>query len=95
MICYLDDILVTGHSTKEHFRNLEKVLCRLKEHGVKLKKGKCVFFQESVEYLGHVVDAQGVRTSPKKVQMCPDHRTFKSCGHSSDLSTTMPNSYVT
>ena len=38
VICYLDDILVTGHSTDEHLRNLEEVLRRLKEHGIKLKK---------------------------------------------------------
>ena len=68
VICYLDDILITGKSEGEHIKNLEEVLKRFKEHGITLKKDKCVFFQKSVEYLGRVVDAQGIRTSERKVQ---------------------------
>ena len=36
------------------------------------KREKCSFYQESVEYLGHHVDASGVHTSPKKVQTIQD-----------------------
>ena len=68
VICYLDDILITGKSEGEHIKNLEEVLKRFKEHGITLKKDKCVFVQKSVEYLGRVVDAQGIRTSERKVQ---------------------------
>ena len=71
-ICYLDDILVTGRSDAEHLKNLEEVLKRLEEYGIHLKRGKCSFYQESVEYLGHHVDATGVHTSPKKVQASRD-----------------------
>ena len=67
-ICYLDDILVTGRSDKEHLRNLEEVLSRLRKYGIRLKEDKCQFLQDSVEYLGHQVDAEGVHTSPKKVE---------------------------
>ena len=67
-ICYLDDILVTGRSDKEHLRNLEEVLSRLRKYGICLKEDKCQFLQDSVEYLGHQVDAEGVHTSPKKVE---------------------------
>ena len=68
MICYLDDILVTGHSRAEHLQNLKEVFCRLEKHGIRLKKDKCNFLQISVEYLGHRIDAQGVGTSETKVQ---------------------------
>ena len=67
-ICYLDDILVTGRSDKEHLQNLEEVLSRLRKYGIRLKEDKCHFLQDSVEYLGHQVDAEGVYTSPKKVK---------------------------
>ena len=38
VICYLDDILVTGRSPAEHLQNLEEVFRGLKEHGICLKK---------------------------------------------------------
>ena len=56
VLCYLDDILITGLSEKEHLQNLEEVLKRLQQHGIKVKANKCVFDQDSVEYLGHVID---------------------------------------
>ena len=68
VICYLDDILVTGRTESEHTKNLEEVLCRLQEHGVRLKREKCCFYKTSVEYLGHSIDAKGVHTTKSKVK---------------------------
>ena len=68
VICYLDDILVTGATETEHLKNLEEVLRRLRDSGVTLKREKCAFFEESVEYLGRVVDAKGIHTSCRKLQ---------------------------
>ena len=68
VIGYLDDILITAHSDEEHLGNLEEVLRCLKEPGISLHRDKCHFMQNSIEYLGQVVDANGVRTSHKKVQ---------------------------
>ena len=34
VVCYLDDILVTGESAAEHAANLEEVLKRLRDHGL-------------------------------------------------------------
>ena len=59
---------LTGSTEEEHLRNLEEVLKRLQCHGVKLKTSKCQFLQDSVEYLGHRVDASGVSTTAKKVE---------------------------
>lgn len=60
VICYLDDILITGQNTETHMTNLEKVLKTLKSHHLRVNKEKCAFFQRSVAYLGHVIDAQGI-----------------------------------
>lgn len=49
--CYLDDILVTGKTKREHFRNLEAVLSRLQERGVRIRRDKCSFFQRELRYL--------------------------------------------
>ena len=75
VICYLDDILITGASDTDHLTNLEEVLRRLQEEGMRLQKDKCKFFQESVEYLGHHIDSQGIHTSEKKVKAILDAPT--------------------
>jgi len=48
VIVYIDDILVSGASEAEHLVVLRKVLSRLKEAGLRLKKHKCVFMTTSV-----------------------------------------------
>eukprot|EP00731_Ephydatia_muelleri_P013071 Em0007g381a len=59
-VCYIDDILITGDSEDEHLKNLELVLGRLKTHGITVRKSKCVFMANSVEFLGHRIDAEGM-----------------------------------
>ena len=65
--CYIDDILVTGADDDEHFHNLEEVLVRLRNYGIRVKSSKCSFFQGSVEYLGHKITSEGLHTTTKKV----------------------------
>ena len=65
---YIDDILVTGQDEQEHLDHLDEVLRRLKEAGMRLKKEKCRFLLPSVDYLGHTISAEGLRTSDTKVE---------------------------
>ena len=65
---YLDDILVTGTSEAEHLAILDKVLSRLEEAGLRLKRNKCAFILPSVEYLGHKIPAEGLQSSGEKVR---------------------------
>ncbi|KAL5515638.1 hypothetical protein EMCRGX_G000833 [Ephydatia muelleri] len=69
VVCYQDDILVTGKEIDEHLKNLERVFGRLKEFGLRLRLTKCKFLKESVEYLGHVISRNGICTSPKKIEV--------------------------
>ena len=64
---YLDDILITGQTQDEHMNNLDVVLTGLKERGVRLKKEKCKFVRDSVEFLGHRTDVQGTHKLEKRV----------------------------
>ena len=68
VICYIDDILITGKTQAEHMKNLAAVLQRLREHGLRVKKEKCEFLQPSVEYLGHKIDAKGLHALESKVE---------------------------
>ena len=68
MSCYLDDILVTGKTQADHLKVLEEVFRRLQSEGMSIKRSKCSFMCNKVQYLGHIVDAQGIHTSPDKVK---------------------------
>jgi len=67
-ICYLNDILVTSKTDKEHLQNLEEVFKRLQQNGLQVKPEKCKFMKPSVEYLGHRIDASGIHTTTQKVE---------------------------
>jgi len=69
VFCYLDDILITGATTEEHLTNLENVLKRLQGCGLQLWKENCHFLKESVEYLSHKVDAEGLHDNESKLQV--------------------------
>ena len=68
VFCYLDDIIITGHTIEEHLERLVAVLKRLEEYGLKANREKCKFLRSFVEYLGHVISAEGLHQSPKKVK---------------------------
>lgn len=65
---FLDDIVVTGKTTQEHIENLIEVFKRLRKAGLKLNLVKCKFFQNQVEYLGHIIDKEGLRKKMSKVE---------------------------
>ena len=68
VVSYLDDILVTGKDDAEHLTTMKAVFNRLQQFGLRLKLPKCRFLQQSVEYLGHLVDAKGLHATPSKVK---------------------------
>ena len=66
--CFIDDILITGKNDEDHLKRLQLVLERLKTHGIVLKREKCLFMGESVEYLGHRIDCNGLHTTSEKLK---------------------------
>lgn len=68
VVCFLDDILVTGKNQNEHINRLKEVCTRLRNHGLTVSKNKCKLFCKSVEYLGYVVSSEGLSTSPTKIE---------------------------
>lgn len=68
VLVFMDDILIYSTSMEDHIKHLTEVLKILEEHKLFVKKSKCSFAQQSLEYLGHIVKGQGVSTDPSKVQ---------------------------
>ena len=50
-----------------HLDVLEEVLSQLEKHSFCLKREKCQFLMSSIVFLGHQIDASGIRTTPDKV----------------------------
>ncbi len=82
VVCFLDDVLVTGRSSGEHLQNLESLFQRLREHGLRLKKEKCRFLQSSVEYLGYTMGYTQHLTKLQPFPMLPGLPMLGSCVHS-------------
>jgi hypothetical protein len=64
VLVFVDDILIYSTTLEEHV----KLLAILETRQFLIKRSKCMFAQPSVDYLGHVISAQGVATGPTKVQ---------------------------
>lgn len=72
---YLDDIILTGSNDQDHLQTLDRVLQRLEEVGLRLKRSKCSFMEKEVTFLGHRVDATGLHPVPEKVKAVQDAPT--------------------
>ena len=67
-IVYLDDILIFSKIEEEHAEHLRLVCDRLRTAELYAKPSKCQFFQKEMEFLGFIVDEQGVRMDPDRVR---------------------------
>ena len=65
--CILDDMVVTGSDDAEHLENLDRVLGRLAEFGLRVNRDKCAFLQDRITYCGHVIDKQGLWKCDDKI----------------------------
>ena len=68
MLCYLDDIFIFSTTFAEHVHRLRKVLEILKDNVLKIKREKCHFIREEVNYLGHLITKDGIATDPGKIE---------------------------
>ncbi|UYV68440.1 K02A2.6-like [Cordylochernes scorpioides] len=68
VMCYLDDILIFASDSKTHDRILRLVLRKLKEAKVTLNKAKCVFGVPRINFLGYILDEDGIRPYPAKIE---------------------------
>ncbi|CAM1324956.1 Uncharacterised protein r2_g3383 [Pycnogonum litorale] len=65
---YLDDVIITGRTVKEHDSKLIKVLTILQNAGLRLRREKCEFSKQSLSYLGHIINSEGIRPRKDKIK---------------------------
>ena len=66
--CLIDDMVITGSIEEEHLQNLDAVLSRLEEYGLRGNLDKCEFFRDKIEFCGHEIDRNGLPKTQKKIQ---------------------------
>nr|GFB27786.1 putative reverse transcriptase domain-containing protein [Tanacetum cinerariifolium] len=68
VIVFIDDILIYSRSEEEHESHLKTILDLLKKEELYAKFSKCEFWLKEVQFLGHVVNREGIHVDPSKVE---------------------------
>ena len=85
VIVFIDDILVYSGSPEEHAEHLRTVLQILIERQLYAKFSKCQFWLDKVDFLGHVISAEGMRVDPQKIEAVVNWKTTKECVRGQEL----------
>ncbi|GJV36560.1 putative reverse transcriptase domain-containing protein [Tanacetum coccineum] len=72
VIVFIDDILIYSKSRKEHEGHLRLILKLLKEEKLYVKFSKCEFWLSKIQFLGHVIDSEGIHVDPAKIESIKD-----------------------
>ena len=67
LLVYMDDIIIYSTTPQEHLVTLADTLERLANAGLKINPAKTTLVREEVNYLGHVISAQGIQPNSDKI----------------------------
>ncbi|GKC33166.1 putative reverse transcriptase domain-containing protein [Tanacetum coccineum] len=77
MIVCIDDILIYSKNKKEYEEHLKLILRLLKKEELYAKFSKCKFWLLKVQFLGHVIDSEGIHVDPAKIESIKDWESPK------------------
>jgi hypothetical protein len=64
---FLDDLVVYSKSLAEHTNHVRMVLNKLREAGFTLNPEKVTLAAREIQYLGHLISAEGIRVLPDRI----------------------------
>ena len=67
-MAYLDDIIIYSSTPEEHPQHIKTVFKKLCHAKLSMKLSKCHFFAKEIQYLGHILGVEGIRTVPAKAE---------------------------
>ncbi len=70
LFVYLDDLIVVSKDLDSHLQQFFLVFQKLPQSGLKAKLTKCEFLKSRIEFLGHLVDGDGIHTMNRKSLLC-------------------------
>ncbi|KAL8133322.1 hypothetical protein AgCh_008690 [Apium graveolens] len=68
VIVFIDDILIYSKMEEDHKEHLRIFLEILRKERLYAKFSKCEFWLEEVQFLGHVVNKEGIKVDPAKIE---------------------------
>ncbi|GJZ01695.1 putative reverse transcriptase domain-containing protein [Tanacetum coccineum] len=68
VIVFIDDIIIYSRNKEEHANHLRIILELLKKEKLYAKFSKCDFWIRIVQFLGHLIDNQGLHVDPAKIK---------------------------
>ncbi|GJS18256.1 hypothetical protein Tco_0412728 [Tanacetum coccineum] len=77
VIVFIDDILIYSKTKEEHDVHLRLILELLKKEELYAKFSKCDFWLSKVQFLGHVIDSEGIHVDPAKIESIKDWESPK------------------
>ncbi|GJW43939.1 putative reverse transcriptase domain-containing protein [Tanacetum coccineum] len=78
LLAFIDDILIYSKNKQEHEEHLKIILELLKKEELYAKFSKCEFWIPKVQFLGHVIDSEGIHVDPAKIEAIKDWTSPKS-----------------
>ncbi|GJU43347.1 putative reverse transcriptase domain-containing protein [Tanacetum coccineum] len=69
VIVFIDDILIYYKTREEHVEHLRLVLELLRKEKLHAKFSKCEFWLREVQFLGHVINGNGIHVNPSKIEV--------------------------
>ncbi|GJX17350.1 putative reverse transcriptase domain-containing protein [Tanacetum coccineum] len=78
VIVFIDNILIYSKSKEDHEIHLKTILELLKKEKLYAKFSKCEFWLQEVQFLGHVVNKDGIHVDPSKIESVKNWKTPES-----------------